>query len=91
MPNTILIVEDDADTTRLVRLYLGRDGHKVLAAADGMEGLHLAREARPDLVVLDLVVWKFVFVKFDSFMSCLVIYQRSHIFNIVFYFKMFAI
>ena len=56
MPNTILIVEDNADTARLVRLYLGRDGHKVLAAADGLEGLRLARESRPDLVVLDLML-----------------------------------
>ena len=56
MPSTILIVEDDPNTVELVRLYLHRDGHKVLAATDGLEGLRLAREAKPDLVVLDLML-----------------------------------
>jgi len=54
--STVLIVEDDPNTVELARLYLARDGHKVLAAADGIEGLRLAREARPDLVILDLML-----------------------------------
>ena len=58
MGSTVLIVEDDPDTAKLVSLYLQRDGHKVLCARDGMEGLRLAREARPDLVVLDLMLPK---------------------------------
>jgi len=52
VPSTVLIVEDDPNTVELVRLYLGRDGHKVLAASEGFEGLRLARQARPDLLVL---------------------------------------
>ena len=56
MPSTVLIVEDDPNTIKLVGLYLSRDGHKVLSAADGLEGLRLAREAQPDLVVLDLML-----------------------------------
>ena len=56
MPSRVLIVEDDPDTVRLVSLYLSRDGHKVLTAGDGVEGLRLAREAKPDLVVLDLML-----------------------------------
>ena len=58
MASTVLIVEDEPDTAKLVSLYLQRDGHKVLCARDGMEGLRLAREARPDLVVLDLMLPK---------------------------------
>ena len=58
MASTVLIVEDDPDTVKLVSLYLQRDGHKVLCARDGIEGLRLAREARPDLVVLDLMLPK---------------------------------
>ena len=58
MASTVLIVEDDPDTAKLVSLYLQRDGHKVLCARDGIEGLRLAREARPDLVVLDLMLPK---------------------------------
>ena len=56
MASTVLIVEDDPNTVKLVGLYLGRDGHKVLSADDGLEGLRLARQARPDLVVLDLML-----------------------------------
>lgn len=58
MASTVLIVEDDTDTAKLVGLYLQRDGHKVLNAHDGKEGLRLARSARPDLVVLDLLLPK---------------------------------
>ena len=43
-------------TTELVRMYLARDGHRVLSAADGLQGLQMAGEARPDLVVLDLML-----------------------------------
>ncbi len=56
VPSTVLIVEDDPNTVELVRLYLNRDSHKVLAASDGLEGLRLAREAHPDLVILDLML-----------------------------------
>jgi DNA-binding response OmpR family regulator len=56
MSSKVLIVEDDSDTVKLVDLYLRRDGHKVLTATDGLEALKLAREAKPDLVVLDLML-----------------------------------
>jgi DNA-binding response OmpR family regulator len=49
-------VEDDPETVELVSLYLRRDGYHVLSASDGLEGLRLAREARPDLVILDLML-----------------------------------
>ena len=56
MASTVLIVEDDPNTLEIVDLYLRRDGHKVLMTPDGLEGLRLAREAHPDLVVLDLML-----------------------------------
>ena len=56
MASTVLIVEDDPNTLEIVELYLRRDGHKVLMTQDGLEGLRLAREAHPDLVVLDLML-----------------------------------
>ena len=56
MASTVLIVEDDPHTIEVVQLYLRRDGHQVISAADGLEGLRLAREAQPDLVVLDLML-----------------------------------
>ena len=74
MASTVLIVEDNPHTIELVRLYLGRDGHKVLAAVDGIEGLRLPREAQPDLVVLDLML-----PGLDSMEICHVLRQESEV------------
>jgi len=52
----VLVVDDDAKTVELVKLYLNRDGYRVLTAYDGVESLRLARESRPDLIVLDLML-----------------------------------
>ena len=52
----VLVVDDDVKTVELVKLYLNRDGYKVLTAYDGVEALHLARESHPDLIVLDLML-----------------------------------
>ncbi len=52
----ILVVDDDAKTVELVKLYLKRDGYKVITANDGNEALRLARENHPDLIVLDLML-----------------------------------
>ena len=56
MPSTVLIIEDDPDTVEIVRLYLHRDGYRVLSAADGLKGLEMVRAENPDLVVLDLML-----------------------------------
>lgn len=53
---TILIVEDDPHAAEISRLYLARDGHEVTVSHDGQEGLKLARESSPDLIVLDLML-----------------------------------
>jgi len=52
----VLVVDDDAKTVELVKLYLNRDGYRVLTAYDGIEALRLARESHPDLIVLDLML-----------------------------------
>ena len=52
----ILVVDDDPKTVELVKLYLNRDGYRVLTAYDGIDALRLAREASPDLIVLDLML-----------------------------------
>ena len=56
MPSKVLIIEDDPSVVDLVSLYLARDGHEVLAAHDGAEGLRRALEEAPDLIVLDLML-----------------------------------
>jgi two-component system alkaline phosphatase synthesis response regulator PhoP len=52
----VLVVDDDVKTVELVKLYLNRDGYRVLTAYDGNEALKLARENQPDLIVLDLML-----------------------------------
>jgi len=52
----VLVVDDDAKIVELVRLYLARDGYKVITAYDGTEALRVARESQPDLIVLDLMM-----------------------------------
>ena len=52
----VLVVDDDVKTVDLVKLYLNRDGYRVLTAYDGVEALRLAREGHPDLIVLDLML-----------------------------------
>jgi two-component system, OmpR family, alkaline phosphatase synthesis response regulator PhoP len=52
----ILVVDDDRKTVDLVRLYLERAGFAVRVGYDGRQALRLAREERPDLVILDLML-----------------------------------
>ncbi len=52
----ILVVDDDAKIVELVKLYLVREGYIVLTAYDGDEALRMAREHRPDLMILDIML-----------------------------------
>ena len=54
----ILVVDDEPNIREVVGLYLRRDGHAVVSAADGEEALEVYRRTRPDLVVLDLMLPK---------------------------------
>ena len=50
----VLVVEDEMKIARLVRDYLQQAGFAVLEAADGESALALARQERPDMILLDL-------------------------------------
>ena len=52
----ILIVEDDEDIAELISFNLTRKGHESIKAFDGLAGVEMAREHRPDLVILDLML-----------------------------------
>ncbi|MEU3609056.1 response regulator transcription factor [Streptomyces sp. NPDC035033] len=56
MSARILIAEDDEKQSRLIRLYLEREGNSVQVVADGRTALERIRSARPDLVVLDVML-----------------------------------
>jgi two-component system phosphate regulon response regulator PhoB len=53
MPATILIVEDEADLTLMMRYNLEAEGFRVLTADDGDQATELMRETPPDLILLD--------------------------------------
>jgi two-component system alkaline phosphatase synthesis response regulator PhoP len=53
---TVLLVDDDPKIRELLRLYVEREGHRPLFAADGESALELATRARPDVVLLDVML-----------------------------------
>jgi len=52
----VLVIEDEAKTSRFLRRGLSEAGYVVDLAADGLEGLHLALEVEFDLIVLDVML-----------------------------------
>lgn len=56
MSHRILVVDDEADITALVAYHLAKAGYRVSTATNGTEALKAAREERPDVVVLDLML-----------------------------------
>lgn len=54
MPYTVLIVDDDLDSRSICAALLRHYGYTVLEAFDGDEGVRVAKDALPDLVVMDV-------------------------------------
>jgi two-component system OmpR family response regulator len=52
----VLVADDDADFLNLLTLRLQQEGHLVERASDGSEALRKAREANPDLCILDVMM-----------------------------------
>lgn len=52
----ILVVEDEANIYKLVSFRLKHQGHEVLWAQNGEQGLTIARAERPDLILLDVML-----------------------------------
>ncbi len=69
---TVLVVDDEPNIVELLRLYLGREGYVVVAAADGEAALELQRRHDPDLVILDLML-----PRIDGFEVCRQIRRTS--------------
>ncbi|HYF79173.1 MAG TPA: response regulator [Symbiobacteriaceae bacterium] len=55
-PPSILVVDDDQDVRRIVRVILERRGYVTYAAADGQEAYRMIMEQRPNLLILDLLM-----------------------------------
>ena len=52
----VLVIDDDPAVRDLMQRMLGKEGLRVAVAADGEEGLRLARELRPDAITLDVLM-----------------------------------
>lgn len=56
MAKTILVVDDEAHLVSLVKAYLTDAGFRVVTASNGRDALFIARDEKPDLVVLDIMM-----------------------------------
>jgi DNA-binding response OmpR family regulator len=54
--STILVVDDEKNIVQLVRMYLANEGYEVEVAQTGAEALDKARQVKPSLIVLDLML-----------------------------------
>lgn len=70
----ILVVDDEKAIGDILKINLEKEGYAVLIASDGEEGLALALEANPDLVLLDVML-----PKMDGFEVCKKIRQKSEV------------
>jgi two-component system alkaline phosphatase synthesis response regulator PhoP len=52
----VLLLEDEQDVAELIRYNLVREGYEVVVSGNGAEALRLAREHRPDVILLDIMV-----------------------------------
>jgi len=55
-PATVLVIDDDRVVRDLLVRFLEKEGLRVVTASEGSEGLRLAREVRPHLITLDIVM-----------------------------------
>jgi CheY-like chemotaxis protein len=56
--STVLLIDDSKFLRRANELSLAKAGYKIVTASDGEEGLRLAREKKPDVIVLDMLLPK---------------------------------
>jgi DNA-binding response OmpR family regulator len=56
VPNRVLVVEDDAGVRGLLQTILEDEGFEIVLAADGEEGLQLARTVDPAVVLIDVMM-----------------------------------
>jgi DNA-binding response OmpR family regulator len=71
---TILIVEDDNTVRETLALNLRAEGYEVLSAGDGEAGLKAAREGKPDLVILDVML-----PRLDGLTVCRILRRESEV------------
>jgi two-component system phosphate regulon response regulator PhoB len=66
MKGNLLIVDDQADIRKLIRMTLEFEGYTLLEAQDGSEALRVAKSSKPELMLLDVMMPG----EFDGFQVC---------------------
>ena len=74
MPNKVLVVEDEANLLVALEYNLKSEGYNVFTAEDGETGLALARQEKPDLVILDVML-----PNLDGFEVCRILRRESDV------------
>ncbi len=74
MAGTIIVVDDEKNIVQLARLYLNKEGFHVEAAYDGAQALEKAKEVRPDLIILDIMM-----PEMDGFEVCRELRKTSNV------------
>ncbi|MBN2186584.1 MAG: response regulator transcription factor [Dehalococcoidia bacterium] len=70
--NKILIVEDDKSLLDVLKYNLAKENYSVLTAIDGVQALEMARDEKPDLVILDIML-----PKLDGFEVCRILRKET--------------
>jgi CheY-like chemotaxis protein len=52
----ILVIEDESQLSELLKKMLTRDGHQILVANDGVEGIKSFHQFNPDLIITDIIM-----------------------------------
>lgn len=52
----ILVIEDEEDVSKALRIRLKANGYDVVSASDSIEGVTLAHKEKPDLIILDVMI-----------------------------------
>ena len=56
MTKTILVVDDEQRLVSVVKAYLEQEGFRVVTASNGREAIHIGRQEKPDLIILDIMM-----------------------------------
>lgn len=73
MDRKILIVDDEKNIVEIIAFNLKKEGYQVIKAADGEEGVKMAMEENPDLILLDIMM-----PKMDGYEACKKIREKKN-------------
>ena len=70
----VLVIEDEENLLKAIKYNLEKDGYKVQSAMDGEQGLELARQMEPSMIILDIIL-----PKMDGIEVCRILRRESNV------------